>query len=137
MTFKHVIPLVEARLYSWSLRKLEYPDPPISRVYDPESLTPPKKAQKGISQPEAWVLRHQYELWEASVIERVLKGLSHELQQLVELRYIQRWTWQKIAEALNVHERTVFRLRDQVLVILAYEFGLLQKDENDEAVSPG
>lgn len=134
MTFKHLIPLIEARLYSWSLRKLEYPDAPISRVYDPETLPMPKKAQKGTSQPESWVIQHQYEVWESAVIERSLKDMSQELRQLVELRYIKRWTWQRVAEALNVGERRVYHLRDHVLVILAYEFGLLRHEEEAKKV---
>lgn len=135
MTFKRMIPVVEARLYSWSLRKDEQPDAPISRVYDPEAMPPQKKSQTATSQPEAWVIRHQYELWEAAVIEKVLKEMSNELQKLVEMRYVKRWTWQKIADALNVGERSVFRLRDHVLVILAYEFGLLrQENENGKSL---
>lgn len=129
MTFQEAIPIIEGRLYAWSMRKLEPPEAAISGVYDPELLPPQKKAQRSTSQPESWVIRHQYEMWEGTVIEKVLEGMNTELQNLVKMRYLNRWTWQRIADALKVGERTVFRLRDHVLLVMAYEFGLLREDE--------
>ncbi len=61
------------------------------------------------------------------MIDRVLRGMNKELQRLVELRYVKRCSWRNIAETLNVGDRTVFRLRDSVLLVMAYEFGLLKE----------
>jgi len=127
MTFQQAIPIIEGHLYSWGVRKMEHPDAPISKVYDGASTPPAKSGRHPISQPEAWVIRRQHAVWKAAVIDRVLRGMNKELQRLVELRYVKRCSWRNIAETLNMGDRTVFRLRDSVLLVMAYEFGLLKE----------
>lgn len=41
---------------------------------------------------------------------------------------VERWPWRKVAEKLYVSERTVNTIRDRVLTLLAYEFGMFQPD---------
>lgn len=125
MSLKHVARIVEGKLYAWGMMRLEYPDAPISRVYREEI---PGGSGFRSNQQEAWALRHQDALRDAAVIEKAMRGMSDEQRRLVELRYVDRWPWRKVAERLHVSERTVYGLRQQVVIILAYEFGLTGGD---------
>jgi len=123
MDVKDVAPIVEGKLYAWGIMRLEYPEASISRAYKYE---PSRNGKSSQSPQERWAVQHQQELRDASVIESTLKRMSEEQRQLVELRYRERWAWRKVAEKLYVSERTVYTMRDQLLMLFAYEFGLLQ-----------
>lgn len=125
MDAKDVAPIVEGKLYAWGIMRLEYPEASISRAYHDE---PSRNGKPSQSPQERWAVRHHQELRDASVIEATLKRMSEEQRQLVELRYRERWPWRKVAEKLFVSERTVYTMRDQVLMVLAYEFGMLQSN---------
>ena len=119
---KDIKPIIEGRLYEWGNLARAVPSAPISSAYE----EPPRTTQK-TSQQEAWVIR-----WEerAQLVERLLKNMSNDQRALVMMRYRERLAWSKIAEALHVSPRKVFYIRDQVLTIFGYEFGLLRSEEN-------
>lgn len=113
-------PILEGLLYAWSQYAAEIPAAPVTsyeRVPDRRSYTP--------SQQETWVIRWQHVLHDVKEVERILANLSPQQRQLVRMRYQERCTWDSIAEALNVSQRQAFRIRDEVLSIFAYEFGML------------
>ena len=87
------------------------------------------RSGKKDSQQELWVIRHQYEKWENEVIMRALRGMGSEEQELVKYRYIERLPWHEIADQLNRANRACFNIRNTVLLLMAYEFGLLSNKE--------
>lgn len=125
--FDRILPIIEGKLYAYGLTVIRYPTAPISNAYEQNAGT---GAGDTSSPQERWYLRHEAELHDAMVIERVVKELPQEEQDLVRLRYIERWPWDKIARKLHVSRASVYRIRDRVIMVLAREFGLL------EAVAP-
>jgi len=49
------------------------------------------------------------------------------------MRYIERMQWHRIAEALGCDYRSCFRIRDGILMILAYELKLLGENHRIRA----
>lgn len=130
MDFKAAIPIIEGKLYAWGLRQKEVPGPVISRPFD-EPVTDIKG--KRDSQQEVWVLRNQYEIWESKTINEAISKMSREQKALIKMRYIERLRWDEIATELDCEHRTCFRIRDGILMILAYEFKLLGENGKKRA----
>lgn len=130
MDFRAAIPIIEGKLYSWGLRQIEMPGPVMSRPFD-EPAQDSKGKRDSIQ--EIWVLKHQYELWEAKVINEAVSRMSREQQELIRMRYIERMQWHRIAEALGCDYRSCFRIRDGILMILAYELKLLGENHRIRA----
>lgn len=129
MTFEQAIPIVEGKLYAYGVMKLEYPQAPVSNAYQQAAV----QGGEAMSQQERWVVEHQHEIRDAGVIETTLARMTVEDQRLVQLRYIDRWPWPKVADKLHVSRRTAYRLRDRILMVLAYEFGMLEEGRDQEA----
>lgn len=124
MEFKDVARIVEGKLYAYGVIKREYPEARISSAYQAivrDQLAPD-------SDQERWVMKYHRDILDAAIIERVVKRLPESERKLINLRYVERWPWRKVAEKLHVGERTVFAMRDRVLMVIAYEFGLLHSD---------
>lgn len=137
MTFDQAVPIVEGKLYAYGVLRLDYPEASISGAYRKviqkhEVGIVPSGTPDHMSPQERWHIRNQAELIEASKINEVLKQLDNDQRRLVELRYVERWPWTKVAEKLNVGRRTIYRIRDSVLVVIAYEFGMLR--DSKEAI---
>jgi len=129
MEFQQLIPIIEGKLYSWAQRDQDtdvYPGPVMSKPIDEPAVD--RELYMKQSQQEAFVLRHQYELWEWAVITKTLAKSPKVLQNLVQLRYKECRTWREVAESLHVGERTAFRLRDYVIILIAYEIGMLPNE---------
>lgn len=126
MRFEQAIPIVEGKLYSYAVLVLQYPGARISNAYREVVAT---DGGEQTSEQERWVMQHQYELMDAAAIDRVLRRLPSAERDLVRLRYLDRERWRSVAESLHVCEREVYRIRDRVLMVLAYELGLLARPE--------
>ena len=87
MTFDQVRPIVEARLYAYAALKAEYPDTPISSIY--EGLGTIIEGGENTSPQERWAMRHANELRNAMIIEKMLGALPDEERQLIEMRYFE------------------------------------------------
>lgn len=59
-------------------------------------------------------------------IDRALARLSDEHRQLFDLKYRQCLSWQKICDEMPVSERTYFRLRRELVYMVAVEMGLAE-----------
>jgi RinA family phage transcriptional activator len=57
-------------------------------------------------------------------IERALKILSEDHNQLFELKYNQRNDWRMIVILMPTSERTYFRLRSELVYMVAQEMGM-------------
>lgn len=126
MKFEDAVPIVEGKLYAWAVWRREYPDAPISSVY--EAHEGRNETRNTTSPQERWVLRHALELRDASIIERTIQRMSEDQRQLIWMRYVERMHLRVIAEKLHVSVPQVYRIKDQALSLLAYEFGLLNGD---------
>lgn len=124
-TFEDVRPIVEGRLFEWGRFVSESPDAPISSVYRIDE--PSGSYQPESSQEEAWVIRHWDVMAVTTVVERALRRLSKEQRLVLELRYKHRHTWEKIAGTLHVSTRTAYRIRDEALLVIAYELDLFRE----------
>jgi DNA-directed RNA polymerase specialized sigma subunit len=113
-------PILEGRLYTWSKYTTQAPAAPVSNYEHAIG----KQGYKQSPQ-ETWVIRWQHVLHEIKEVERILANLSPQQRKLVEMRYQKRQTWDEIAEVLNISQRQAFRVRDEVLSIFAYEYGML------------
>jgi len=120
--FKAAIPIIEGKLYAWGLRQQDMPGPVVSKPFDEPSIDPKNKRD---SLQEIWVLKNQYEIWETKTINEAVSRMSREQKELIRMRYIERLRWDEIAENLGCEHRACFRIRDGILMILAYEFKLL------------
>jgi RinA family phage transcriptional activator len=123
MTFDQVRPIVEARLYAYAALKAEYPDTPISSIY--EGLGTIIEGGENTSPQERWAMRHANELRNAMIIEKMLGALPDEERQLIEMRYFEYAQWGYICKRLSVSRPTAYRIRDRALMALACEFDLL------------
>lgn len=130
MDFKAAIPIIEGKLYAWGLRQQDMPDPVMSRPLD--EPVPDSKSKKDSIQ-ETWVLKHQYEIWEAKIIDGAISRMNMEQRELIRLRYVERKQWHEIAEKLNCDYRACFRIRDGILMIFAYEFKLFGENHSIRA----
>lgn len=131
MTFDQAVPIVEGKLYAYGVLRLEYPEASISGAYRKviqkhEVGIAPRGTEDHTSPQERWAVQNQGDIVDAMRVERVLLRLSDEQCRLVQLRYVDRWPWSKVAQKLCVSRRTIFRIRDGVLTVFAYEFGMLQ-----------
>lgn len=125
MEFKDVTRIVEGKLYAYGIIKREYPDARISSAYHAivrDQLAPD-------SDQERWIVRYHRDILDAAIIERVVKRLPESERKLINLRYVERWPWREVAEKLHVGERTVFAMRDRILMVFAHEFGLTRPDD--------
>jgi len=59
-------------------------------------------------------------------IERALDRLNPDHRAIFELKHCQRLPWQKVCEEMPVSERTYFRLRRELVYMVALEMGLLK-----------
>lgn len=130
LDFDGARPIVEGKLYEYALLIDRFPGPTISRAF--QDLTPRENSG---SLQENWVAKNEQSFATAKTVEKVLKGLSADGKALVTMRYVERYRWQRIADELNLSDRTVYRLRDHVLAIFAYEFGLVKEspEQREEA----
>mgnify|MGYP001311844558 CR=1 FL=1 len=64
-------------------------------------------------------------LSDAEAIESIVSKLSPEQRILLEKRYQEGLSWDKIALELDVGRRIVYEMHSAILTVLAYEFGLL------------
>ena len=126
MTLEQVIPIIEGKLYAYGMLRLKYPDAPIAQY---EEHVGRQESRNTTSPQERWVTSNAWLLHDAAVIERTLKRMSKEQRILIRMRYIEYYKWDQIAKKLHVARRTVFRFRDQIIAILAYEFGLLKGEK--------
>lgn len=61
-----------------------------------------------------------------TAIERALARLTDEHRQLFELKYRQCLPWQQVCREMPTSERTYFRLRREIVQMVAYELGLAE-----------
>lgn len=59
-------------------------------------------------------------------IDRALSRLSDDHRQLFELKYRQCLPWQRVCDEMPTSERTYFRLRRELVVMVAVELGLAE-----------
>jgi len=59
-------------------------------------------------------------------IERTLARLTEDHRQLFELKYRQCLPWQQVCRDMPTSERTYFRLRRELVEMVALEFGLAE-----------
>lgn len=57
-------------------------------------------------------------------IDRALARLSDDHRQLFELKYRQCLPWQRVCELIPLSERSYFRLRRELVLMVALEMGL-------------
>lgn len=114
-------PILEGRLYEWGKYAGDTPTASISTLSPFDNRTDYRHSPQ-----EDWVVRWDYIFKKAKDVERILGNLSGTQRKLVTMRYRDRQTWEAIAEAMNVSQRQAFRIRDEVLSIFAYEFGMLR-----------
>jgi len=133
MNWKKIVQIIEGKLYGWAVMSKgdeRYPGPTKGKPTDEPYID--RKLEKSDSQQEAFLIRHRYEIWEWNVINTTLKKSPEELQRLVKSRYVDDKAWLVVAEELNVGERQAFRLRDNIILLLAYELGLLKEGDYQE-----
>lgn len=123
MTFDQLVPIVEGKLYHYAVLQLEYPAARISSAYQDVVASGGETS----TEPERWVVQHQSALMDAAVIDRVLRQLPEQERAMVRLRYLERHSMATVAEALHVCRREAYRVRDRVISVLAYEYGLLYR----------
>jgi DNA-directed RNA polymerase specialized sigma subunit len=123
LTLREARRVVEERLYTYALIRMEYPGAPISQVYE-DAMAEGKKKGRRDSQEEQWVLANQRDLQLASAIEQAMRYLTDRQRKLVEFRYIEQWSWRRVAEQIGTSERDVYEVRNQVIMVFAYAFGL-------------
>lgn len=129
-TFDEIRPIVEGRLYEWGRFMNEFPAPAVSSAYRADGVVR-EGGYRSTSQQEAWVSRHFDAMRVASVIEQARERLSPEQRLVIDLRYRERRTWEDIAQAIHTERRTAYRIRDEALLILAYELNLLRTSDDD------
>jgi DNA-directed RNA polymerase specialized sigma subunit len=126
-TFDEIRPIIEGRLYEWGRFMSESPSPPISSAYRVDAGAGHNDSSyRGSSQQESWAARFFDAMRVATVVERVKDRLSPEQRLLVEARYKHRKSWEEIARLIHTSERSAYRVRDQALLIVAYELDLLR-----------
>mgnify|MGYP000872409590 CR=1 FL=1 len=59
-------------------------------------------------------------------IDRALARLTDEHRQLFELKYRQCLPWQRVCELIPLSERSYFRLRRELVLMVALEMGLAE-----------
>lgn len=115
--------VVEGKLYAWAQwRAAARPAATVSAIYADQvgrTETPDRTSAQ-----ERWAVSHAVAIAEAGVIEATLQRCSKDQRELVVRRYGEGRTWQDVAAMLYVGERTAFRIRDEVLAILAVALGL-------------
>ena len=126
MKFEDAVPIIEGKLYAWALWRREYPDATISSIY--EAREGRSQTPNTSSPQERWAVRHALELRDASIIERTIQRMSEDQRRLVWMRYVEKQRLKAIADELHVSLPQVYRIKDQVIGLLAYEFGLLNGD---------
>lgn len=136
-TFDEIRPIVEGRLYEWGRFMNESPAPAISSAYRKDGAAGRDLPYSGTSVQEAWASRFFDAMRVASVIEEIKDRLSPEQRLLIELRYRHRKSWEEIARKIHTSERSAYRVRDQALLIVAYELDLLQGFEKEGSDDEG
>lgn len=61
-----------------------------------------------------------------TAIERALDRLNQDHRAIFELKYCQSLPWKKVCDELPVSERTYFRLRRELVYMVALEMGLAE-----------
>ncbi len=61
-----------------------------------------------------------------AAIDRALARLADEHRRLFDLKYRQCLPWQRVCDELSASERTYFRLRHELVVMVACELGLAE-----------
>lgn len=125
-----VAPIIEGKLYSWGMMRLEYPGADISSYGKREGRN---ETFDTTSPQEQWATKHAQELRDAAVIESTWKRLDETYQRLLYMRYVQRERWTVIARALNYSYSHVLRERDRLIAVMAFAFGLMDKNEEEES----
>lgn len=136
-TFDEIRPIVEGRLYEWGRLVSEQPVPSISGAYEPDHVPGQALGHHGSSQPEAWVERFSEAMKVAQVIQNTLERLPSDQRAVVELRYKSRKPWGEIGKLIHASRRTAYRLRDEALLVLAWELGLLDNSFPKDEPIPG
>jgi len=120
MTYNEAVRVIEGKLYSYYLTRLEYPSAAISGAYD--IWAPPTRTHE--SPQERWAAKHSQALTDAAIIEQVLRRLTPRDRALVRLRYGERWPWGAIGQRLGLRGSAVYQARDRVLGIFYGAFRL-------------
>jgi DNA-directed RNA polymerase specialized sigma subunit len=123
MTFEEARPIVEGRLYAWGAVKKADLIPLAGTARYSEYVS---ENGDTTSAQERYVVKYEQELCDAELVDKTLNRLSSEQQRLIELRYMERRQWPDVADGIHVGLRTVYNIRDMIIAILAYEFGLLE-----------
>lgn len=124
MTFEEARPIVEGRLYAWGVMKKADLMPLAGTGHYSEHISGTRDTT---SPQERYVVKYEQELRDAGLVDKTLNRLSSEQQRLIELRYMERRPWPDVADAIHVGLRTIYNIRDMIIAILAYEFGLLER----------
>jgi hypothetical protein len=119
-----VFACIEGKLYEWGLKiaLTDIPHPALSRPLDSIKSG---NGQRRMSKQEELVIRKYSRELDNRIIEDALSSMNQKQREIVKYRYEQDIAWDDIAENLGIGVRHVYRLRDEILVILAYEFGYL------------
>ena len=133
-TFRQAVPIIEGKLYEWGMSQKDEPGPVVSAPLD---IIKTDNQTHKLSVQEQWMLRKYTKSMDAEIIERAMKSMSKEQKRLVEYRYIEGMKWAEVAAKMPLEYRTCYRLKDEILLILAYEFGYLsgepKSDRKNEA----
>lgn len=130
MHWEAALPILEGKLYAWAewRQRAERPVAAISTVYQD---TVGRRESPDLTSPqERWVIQ-QAQVYEAGIIEQAIRRCSQEQKELVFRRYIQRASWGEVADALYVSERSVYRIRDQALAVVASALGIWDESGDD------
>ncbi len=90
--------------------------PGTGHVSDPTA----RKAIKLVSSP---VLAHMERV--VNAVDKALKRLSDDHVSLFELKYRQGLSWRRVCAEMPTSERTYFRLRRELVLMVACELGLV------------
>lgn len=150
-----VVPIIEGKLYAWATARKSYPGAAISSVYkklhehrvhlkqinktdadpalqaawnrknnhDPESGGGPSASPQ-----ERWAEKHADQIRDAEIIEQTLRRCSPLECQLVGEYYVLGKSWVEVGKAMHMSRMTVYRLKMQLMRVLAHEFDLVTKD---------
>jgi len=124
---KRIVKCIEGRLYEWGYSLQDSPQPVLSRPLD--SIRGDKYGKK-LSPQEAYVMRQYCISLDGHTIEKAMQSMTKDQKDLLTHRYVAGQEWNQISENIGKEYRTCFRLRDDVLLILAYEFGYLAQREH-------
>lgn len=150
-----VVPIIEGKLYAWATARKNYPGAAISSVYkklhehrnhlkeikrpdgDPALQTAWNRKHNHEPQPgggpssspqERWAEKHADQIRDAEIIEQTLRRCSPLEQRLVGEYYVLGKSWLEVSTAMHLSRTAVYRLKMQLMRVLAHEFDLVPRD---------